>query len=111
MAYQIEFSPASRRQFKKLPRSVQSTLAERIDTLAQEPLPKDAKKLSVSARDLWRVREGDYRIVYEVREAVLVVLVVKVGHRRPGETTGDEIVRRSSSERLPQADHVFCGES
>lgn len=82
MAYKVELSPASRRQFRKLPRGVLTTLAERMDSLSQDPLPEDARKLSASVRNLWRVREGDYRIVYEVREEVLVVLVVKLGHRR-----------------------------
>ena len=82
MAYQIEFSPAAQRQLKKLSRGVQGTLALRIDVLTQDPRPKEAKELSAAKRDLWRVREGDYRVVYEVRDEVLVVLVVKIGHRR-----------------------------
>jgi len=80
--YAIEFAPASKRQFKKLPRNVQIALAEQIESLGQDPRPAHAKKLSVSGRDLWRVREGDYRVVYEIRDEVLLVLLVKVGHRR-----------------------------
>ena len=80
--YTIEFAPASKRQFKKLPRNLQVALGKRIDLLGQEPRPAEAKKLSVSGRDLWRVREGDYRMVYEIRDDVLLVLLIRIGHRR-----------------------------
>ncbi len=82
MAYRIEFAPAARRQFRKLSPEVRRALAARIDALAQDPRPNDAKKLSGGHRDLWRFREGDYRVVYEIRGEMLVVLVVGVGHRR-----------------------------
>jgi len=82
MAYRVEFSPASRRQFKKLPHTVQTALAARIDALAQDPRPGGAKKLAGGTHELWRIREGDYRVVYEIRGEILVVLVVKVGHRK-----------------------------
>ncbi len=82
MGYQIEFAPAATKQFRKLPRGLQALLGEKIDGLSQEPRPKDAKKLSVPGRDLWRVREGDHRVVYAIRDEILFVLVVKIGHRR-----------------------------
>ena len=52
-----------------------------IELLADQPRPSGAKKL-VGGGGEWRVRAGDYRIVYEVHDDVLVVLVVAVGHRR-----------------------------
>ncbi|WP_346426229.1 type II toxin-antitoxin system RelE/ParE family toxin [Actinobaculum sp. 313] len=52
-----------------------------VELLAQEPRPSGAKKL-VGGRGEWRVRTGDYRIVYEVHDGVLLVLVLAVGHRR-----------------------------
>jgi mRNA interferase RelE/StbE len=81
MAYAIEFVPSARRELRKLPREVQLKLNERIDSLSSDPRPRGSKKLKGSD-ELWRVRVSDYRIVYEVRDKILVVLVVRVAHRR-----------------------------
>jgi mRNA interferase RelE/StbE len=56
-------------------------LRRAIDSLADSPRPSGCVKLSGSA-DLYRLRVGDYRIIYQIRDAVLVVLVVEIGHRR-----------------------------
>jgi mRNA interferase RelE/StbE len=55
-------------------------ISERINALAEDPRPPGVEK--VEGHDLWRVRAGDYRIVYSVEEAMLTVVVVKIGHRR-----------------------------
>jgi mRNA interferase RelE/StbE len=81
MAYAVEFSPSAEREFRKLSREVQRRLSPRIDSLAQNPRQSGAKKLK-GREDLWRIRVGDYRIVYEVRDRTLVVLVIRVAHRR-----------------------------
>jgi mRNA interferase RelE/StbE len=81
MAYRIQFKPAALRQFESLPRDVQKRLAPRIDALAQDPYPHGCKKLSAEA-DLWRIRVGDYRVVYQVQKSVLLILVLAIGHRR-----------------------------
>jgi mRNA interferase RelE/StbE len=51
-----------------------------IDALAHEPRPPGCVKLT--GREAWRIRIGDHRVVYEIRDAALVVMVVDVGHRR-----------------------------
>ena len=81
MAYAVEFSPGAAREFSKLAREIQRRLRPRIDALADDPRPAGAKKLK-AREDLWRIRAGDHRIVYEVRDRILVVLVVRVAHRR-----------------------------
>ncbi len=81
MAYAVEFSPGAEREFRKLAREIQLGLRPRIVALAYDPRPAGAKKLK-GRHDLWRIRAGDYRIVYEVRDRTLVVLVVRVAHRR-----------------------------
>ena len=81
MAYTVEFSPAAEREYGKLARGIQLRLRPRIDALADAPRPAGAKKLK-GAGELWRIRVGDYRIVYEVRDRTLLVLVVRVAHRR-----------------------------
>ena len=81
MAYRIEFTGAAKRQFDKLPASVQRRLAEAVDHLSEDPRPDGVKKLS-GKEGLYRVRSGDYRIVYRIEDNRLLVLVVKIGHRR-----------------------------
>ncbi len=80
MPYRIEFRPAAERSFLKLPLSVRARLQPRIEGLATEPRPLGAKKLSGS-RNRWRIRVGDYRIVYEIHDDILLVLVLAAGHR------------------------------
>lgn len=81
MVYTVEFSSGAERDFRKLAREIQLRLRPRIDALADHPRPAGAKKLS-GGHELWRIRVGDYRIVYELRDRILVVLVVRVAHRR-----------------------------
>ena len=81
MAYAIEFVPSATRELRKLPREVQLKLNERIDSLSSDPRPRGSRKLK-GTDELWRVRVSDYRIVYEVRDKALLVLVVRVAHRR-----------------------------
>ena len=81
MSHRIEFALAAVRQFSKLPRDAQRRIAPYIDALAGQPRPEGAKRL-VATEELWRIRVGSYRVVYAVEGARLLVLVVKIGHRR-----------------------------
>ena len=81
MPYRIEFAPSAARAFRKLDRSVQERLAPKIDTLARTPRPRGVEKLH-GQTDRYRLRVGDYRIIYETQDQVLVVLVLRVAHRR-----------------------------
>ncbi len=80
MPYTIDFVPSAAREFAKLATKERKRIAIKIDALAAQPRPPGAEKLA--GVDAWRVRVGDYRIVYEVRDRVLVILVLAVGHRR-----------------------------
>ena len=81
MAYRVNFSKMAERQFRNLPRTVQSRIAPRIDALADDPRPPGVVRLS-GREDLYRIRVGDYRVLYAIEERELMVLVVKLGHRR-----------------------------
>ena len=82
MGYRVEFAPRAEREFKKLTRPVQVRLKTRIDALAEEnPRPKGVERLS-GEEPLYRIRGGDYRVIYAIGDEVLLVLVVRVGHRR-----------------------------
>jgi mRNA interferase RelE/StbE len=80
MAYRIEFSPAAARQLKRINRRVLERIAEKIDSLAIEPRPAGAEKLS-GYDDIYRVRVGDYRIVYGVKDRLVLVAILRVGDR------------------------------
>ncbi|MCP4896171.1 MAG: type II toxin-antitoxin system RelE/ParE family toxin [bacterium] len=81
MAYSIEVAPAARRQLKKLDHEMRRRIARRIDSLAEEPRPDGVVKLTGVSPSLYRVREGDYRILYAIEDEQLIVLVVRVAHR------------------------------
>ncbi|USQ74777.1 type II toxin-antitoxin system RelE family toxin [Ornithinimicrobium cryptoxanthini] len=81
MTYRIDLSPAASRQLRKLDPSARRRVQAAIELLATDPRPSAAKKLVGGAGE-WRVRTGDYRIVYEINDGVLVILVLAVGHRR-----------------------------
>jgi len=78
--YSVEFLASAARQLAALERGVQRRIGRRIDRLAADPRAGGAVKLRGS-EDVWRVRVGDYRILYRVEESRLTVLVVRIGHR------------------------------
>ncbi|SDL07883.1 type II toxin-antitoxin system RelE family toxin [Tessaracoccus oleiagri] len=81
MTYRIELAPAALRQLRKLDRAAQRRVQAAIELLATEPRPPGAKKL-VGGTGEWRVHTGDYRVVYQIDDDVLRVLVIAVGHRK-----------------------------
>jgi mRNA interferase RelE/StbE len=79
--YRILFASRAERSFRKLSADVQRRLDPAILALAGNPRPSGCVKLS-GPDSLWRIRVGDYRIVYQIHDDRLLILVVNVGHRR-----------------------------
>ena len=79
--YRIELRPSAVRELEKLDNRERQRVGRKISELAHNPRPSGAKKLQGEG-GWWRVRVGDYRIIYAIEDARLVVLVVRVGHRR-----------------------------
>ncbi len=79
--YHVEVARRAVKSIAKLPRAEQQRVRAAIDLLADEPRPPGCTKLA-GEDSVYRVRVGDYRILYEVIDARLVVHVVRVGHRR-----------------------------
>ncbi|MBL4869009.1 MAG: type II toxin-antitoxin system RelE/ParE family toxin [Pseudomonadales bacterium] len=77
--YKITFKKSVAKDLRDIPKKDVSRILKRIEALAEEPRAEGCIKLS--AQERYRVRQGLYRIVYEIREEVLIVHVVKVGHR------------------------------
>jgi mRNA interferase RelE/StbE len=81
MSYEIKFKSSAWKSFDKLPKDINRRINEAIRELSDNPRSLKAKKL-MGYRDFYRIRVGDYRVVYEIQEQVLVVLIIKVDHRR-----------------------------
>ncbi len=80
MIYSILWDETAKRQILRLDRVVQARILKKVIGLESTPRPSGAKKL-VGHPDLWRIRAGDYRIVYTIEDDRLVVLIIKIGHR------------------------------
>ncbi len=81
MAYSILLAPPAERQLKALAEAMQKRIVIRLKTLQHNLRPQGVKKLS-GEDDLSRIRGGNYRIIYTVRDKELAVLVVKIGDRK-----------------------------
>jgi len=81
VSYRVELTTAAARQVRKLPRPARDRVIEAISGLREEPRPAAAKKL-VGEQTAWRLRVGDYRVIYDVFDGVLLVTVVRAAHRR-----------------------------
>lgn len=80
-AYSIEWLPPALRALRKLDQQIARRLTLKVSALAQDPRPAGVKALT-GAPDALRIRVGDYRVVYEIHDDRLVVLVLTLGHRR-----------------------------
>ncbi len=81
MPYCLLFAPAADRQFRKLDRATQIRLGAAISALAADPRPAAATRL-VGTPNGYRLRVGDYRVLYDLSDRDLTVLVLRVAHRR-----------------------------
>ncbi len=80
-SYNVSFKPSVEKDLRSLPRSVVARIIEQIENLRTDPLPRQALKLSGAER-LYRIRVGDYRILYEVDTKGKQVIVHYIRHRR-----------------------------
>ncbi len=78
-SYELVFKKSVAKDFRSIPKKDVSRILKRIEALRDDPRGEGCVKLS--AQERYRVRQGVYRIVYEIRENELIVMVVKVGHR------------------------------
>jgi mRNA interferase RelE/StbE len=80
MSYHVELRPAAIRALKKIHPQERGRIQGAIALLARDPRPPSAKALQ--GRPGFRVRVGDYRIIYTIEDGVLLIVVVTIGHRR-----------------------------
>jgi mRNA interferase RelE/StbE len=79
--YNVDFKPSVHKDFRSLPKSVVERVMKRIEKLKDEPFPHDVEKLE-GAEHLYRIRVGDYLIVYEVETQAQQIMILYVRHRR-----------------------------
>lgn len=78
--YKIELRRRAQRALDRLPKTDFQTVVEALKELAQTPRPRGVEK--VKSTGLWRIRQGDYRIIYAISDDQQLVTVVRIGHRR-----------------------------
>ncbi len=78
--FDIRFKESVAKDLRYLPNKDVKRIIRRIDSLRNEPRPTGCEKLSIQER--YRVRQGAYRIIYEINADELIIIVVKIGHRR-----------------------------
>jgi mRNA interferase RelE/StbE len=88
VSYRVELAPRVEKDLASIPESTRRRVKDCIDTLARKPRPAGTVKMK-GLRNIWRLRVGAWRVVYEIRDDVLIVLVLRVAHRR-------EVYRRLS---------------
>lgn len=82
MTYTVEFSSAAAKSLNKLDAPLRLRIAGAIELLSVEPRPPGATMLRGGERGRWRVRVGDHRVVYTIEDQRLIVLVLRLAHRR-----------------------------
>jgi mRNA interferase RelE/StbE len=80
MKYQVILPKSVQKELDRLPDDMASRILARLAELETSPRPPDVKKLK--GREAWRIRVGDYRVIYEIHDRILQVIVIAVGHRR-----------------------------
>ena len=78
--FEIRFRPSVRKDLRGTPGPEVRRILQRIDGLSNDPRPSDSRKLT--GRDLYRIGSDVYRVVYEVHDREVIVIAVKIGHRR-----------------------------
>jgi mRNA interferase RelE/StbE len=79
-SYAVELKPSARKEIESLPDTVLARVISKIESLAQMPRPAGCKKLK-GFKDLWRVRVGDWRLIYVIDDTARQVSVTRVAHR------------------------------
>ncbi|GAX45956.1 hypothetical protein NIES4075_69770 [Tolypothrix sp. NIES-4075] len=81
MTYQVEFTKKAFKQLGKLSKDLQQKIKTKVQELADNPRHSGVVKLE-NSDDRYRIRIGDYRVLYEIEDDLLIVSVIRVGHRR-----------------------------
>jgi mRNA interferase RelE/StbE len=81
MRYVLEFTTSATREFRNLDKQLQRRITEKVTALCEDPFPPGSKKLKAQS-DHFRIRVGDYRVIYRIDGKRVVIVIVRIGHRR-----------------------------
>jgi mRNA interferase RelE/StbE len=81
MRYIVEFTASAAREFRALDRQMQRRISGKLLELAEDPFPAGVRKFH-GEEDHWRIRVGDYRVIFRVEKRRVVIVIVRIGHRR-----------------------------
>ncbi len=88
MAYKIVITESATKELKRIPAKMQDRIFEKIDELAEEPKPHGHKKLKSfnmpgsDQNDYYRIRVGDYRVIYVIENEQITIIIMKIAHRK-----------------------------
>jgi mRNA interferase RelE/StbE len=82
VSYTVDFAPRIEQQLKLIPKDIKKLIFERIDKLKKNPRPENVEPLQGVEKGLFRIRQGDYRIVYSIQDHKLLILILRVVHRK-----------------------------
>jgi mRNA interferase RelE/StbE len=80
--YVVIFKKSAEKELERLPTQVIRRIGKAIDTLTENPRPSGSKKLEGQKESLWRIRIGDYRVIYLVEDVIKIVEIRRIGHRK-----------------------------
>ncbi len=80
-SYKIEWKQSAKKELKKLDKQIIPRILQAVENLAENPYSSGSKKL-IGSDSIYRIREENYRIIYNVKSSVLIIEIIKVGHRR-----------------------------
>jgi len=78
--YKLQIKPSAAKELKRLPKTDLQKVIKKIQSLSSDPRPVGCEKLS--GEEKYRIRQGNYRVVYSIEDDKLIIFIVKIGHRR-----------------------------
>ena len=81
MAYRLEYRASVKNELRKLSQIDRTVVIGKIEQLKNEPKPVGSANLKGSS-NLFRIRHGDYQVIYQIKKEILVIIVIRIGHRR-----------------------------
>lgn len=81
--YKVQYNKAFLKDLEKIPKPYQKKIMQRVEQLSVNPRPEECKILKGNAKPLlYRIRCGDYRVIYTIEDGILLVVIIEMGHRR-----------------------------
>lgn len=81
MSYKLEYKNSVKKELRKLNKPDRIAIIGKIELLKDESHPEGSAKLKGS-QDLYRFRHGDYRVIYQIQKQVVIITIIRIGHRR-----------------------------